>query len=97
MAAKPFPSEIADVVVSGAKPNPAFSDEMNACTHFLQYRRAVPCAHCGKMKRKHWTYLQFFRVGELVAFAVRLSDKEYPPLTPVCTDHLLRPTHEVQS
>ncbi len=85
------------VGVSVVKPkqNPMFDEFQHAITRFLTYGKKVKCAHCGKMRKKHWTQLVFFRVIEEEAgFVLKESETEYPPLTPVCDDHILAPADQ---
>lgn len=80
-----------DVSIGEPKPNKMFSAWQTAITKFLTYRRAVKCAHCGKMSKHHWTQLKFFRVMDEGAFVLKTSKALYPPLTPVCSKHILSP------
>jgi hypothetical protein len=74
--------------------NKLFDEVQHAITRFLTFIKPVKCAHCGKMKKKHWTQLVFFRVAEPTGFTLEPSAAQYPPLTPVCTDHILKPDFE---
>ena len=80
------------------KPNDFFPNWMTERLRFLSYSQAVPCAHCGKKRKKHWTLLMAFKVADMPnvdrgenPFILADSEKVYPPLTPVCTKHLMRP------
>lgn len=81
-----------------------FTEWQTALTKFITYSRAVRCAYCGRMGKHHWTQLKFFRIAE--GFEMKLpsgkvveaqshvlqNGKElFPPLTPVCTKHILAP------
>lgn len=81
-----------DVAVLEAKPNPLFSEAQRALVRFLSYRRPIPCRHCGRKRKDHWTSLAFFRVAEMEVVTLRNSATEYPPLTPVCRNHILAPS-----
>ncbi len=83
-----------DVEMLPAQPNKMFSEWENHITVFLKYRRGVRCAHCGRKRSVHWTQLVFFRIADLGDFVLSPGDKEYPPLTPVCPDHVLMPDQE---
>lgn len=85
------------VSVGEAKPNPMFSEWQHSITRFLTYGKKVKCAHCGKMKKRHWTQLVFFRVMEENGFTLKESEAEYPPLTPVCDAHILSPADQSKS
>lgn len=74
--------------------NPMFDQTQHAITRFLTFIKPVSCAHCGKKRKKHWTQLTFFRVMEQKAFTLEKSEAQFPPLTPVCTDHILHPEFE---
>jgi len=87
-----MPGEVTiDVSVGEPKPNPLFDEELLALTKFLTYTKPIKCAHCGKARRRHWTQLKFFRVMDEAAFRLKASAVIYPPLTPVCTSHILKP------
>ena len=77
------------VSVCEPAPNPLFDEFTHAVTRFLIFDKPVKCAHCGKTRKKHWTQLIFFRVMEPTGFVLKASETEYPPLTPVCDDHIL--------
>lgn len=87
-------SEVIEFDVSVGLPanNPMFSERQHAITRFLSFSKPVKCAHCGRYRRKHWTQLKFFQVMmmELAGLALVPSEKIYPPLTPVCEDHILK-------
>lgn len=74
------------------KPNEIFDERMHELTRFVVYRKPVACAHCGKERIDHWTLYDFFQVMDWGEFVLLPSEKEYPPLTPVCGDHILAPT-----
>lgn len=80
-----------DISVTAPKPNPRFSEWEHTITRFLTYSRPVKCAHCGKKKRNLWTCLKFFRVVEMEPLVAVPSPTEYPPLTPICSDHCFQP------
>lgn len=82
------------VSVLAPKENKMFSQVQHAITRFLKFIKPVKCAHCGKMKKNHWTQLVFFRVMDSSRFTLVASDALLPPLTPVCTDHILKPEFE---
>lgn len=74
--------------------NPLFDEVQHAITRFMTFIKPVKCAHCGKMTKKHWTQLVFFRVAEPFVVVLHPSESQYAPLTPVCTDHILQPEFE---
>lgn len=78
-----------DVYTSEPKPNKLFDEFTHFITRFLTFSKPVACAHCGKKRKRHWTHLVFFHVMEEDFMVLRKSEKEYPPLTPVCSDHIL--------
>jgi len=78
-----------DVAFGDPAPNRMFSPWQHYITKFLTFSKSVPCAHCGRKGMRHWTLLKFFRVMEEGAFTLKPSEQEYPPLTPVCTKHIL--------
>jgi len=81
------------VNVCEAKPNPMFTEAQRASIRFLLYNKSVPCAECGKKRRKHWTMMCEFlahSMGVDHPFAIK-SGLVHPPLAPVCGDHLLAP------
>lgn len=82
------------VSVGETKENPMFDEAMHAVTRFLTFIKPVKCAHCGKARKKHWTQLVFFRVMEPLQFTLKESEVQFAPLTPVCTDHILKPEFE---
>lgn len=93
-----------DIAVGEPKPNPMFNQWQTAITKYLTYSQAVPCAYCGRKSKRHWTQLKFFRIaegfetklpsGKVVesnSFALSEGKELFPPLTPVCTKHILAP------
>lgn len=93
-----------DIDVKPPKPNPMFDEWQTAITKFFTYTKPVKCAYCGRMSKRHWTQLKFFRVAE--GFEMKLLDGKvvpangfemkdgaelFPPLTPVCGKHILSP------
>jgi hypothetical protein len=97
-------TNIYDVAVVAPKPNKLFSEWQTAITKYLVYSKPVKCAYCGRMGKRHWTQLKFFRIAEgfekklpngkvVPATGFQVSDgKElFPPLTPVCQKHILAP------
>lgn len=88
------PLPVSHVRFIEAKPNKMFTEHQTTITKFLEYTRAVPCAHCKKRSKYHWTQTLFFRVMDLGSFALTPGKKILPPLTPVCRDHILEPQIE---
>jgi len=80
-----------DIAVGEPKRNPLFTPEQLAITKFLTYSKPVKCVHCGRPTRHHWTLLTFFRVMEAVLVVLTPSETAYPPLSPVCRKHILKP------
>lgn len=93
-----------EVYLFDAKPNPLFPDWLTERLLFLRYMKSVKCAYCGRMSRHHWTLLLAFRIAEI--FEKKVADKLvettspvggkthsqlFPPLTPVCRKHIMRP------
>jgi hypothetical protein len=82
-----------------ARPNKLFTEAQRSLVRFLRYYEIgkpakAPCAHCGKKKTILWTQLCSFRVAEPLGFAMKKSEKLYPPLTPVCRTHIMAPELE---
>lgn len=88
--------QYAVVTVTEPRPNKLFGEFIHAITRLLTYQKPVACAHCGKKRKRHWTLLVFFRVMDMpeTAFELVPSENEYPPLTPVCDDHILHPQEQ---
>jgi len=82
-----------DVQIIEPASNPMFEEWQHAITKFLIYTKPVACAHCGKKRKRHWTQLRFFSATDMEPGKFKLEPGEtvYPPLTPVCADHLLLP------
>lgn len=81
-----------------------FDEWQTAITKFLRYTQPVKCAYCGRMSKRHWTQLKFFRIaegfemklpnGKVVkcdSFKLKYGKELFPPLTPVCGKHILSP------
>ena len=73
-----------------AKPNKMFSPQLTALLRFATYRKAVPCAECGKKRKAHWTMLCPFRATSPVGFGLEPGNLRAPG-DPVCSDHPLVP------
>jgi hypothetical protein len=86
-------SEILWVSIREAKPNPMFTEQMRQSVRFLCYSKFLPCAACGKKVKVHWTMLCEFKVGNMEAsqFVLQWYPQTFPPLTPTCGDHPLKP------
>lgn len=84
------------VDVLEAQPSPMFTEDQTATVRFLLYNRKVACAECGKKRKNHWTCLYEFEVKPMGPFTLTGSGKIHPPLTAVCTDHLLMPAKMCQ-
>lgn len=92
-----------EVHVLEVKPNPMFPDWMNERVRFLSYSASVSCAYCHRRTRHHWTMLLAFHIME--GFEKKIAGKVvkcdspvgtpgkeiFPPLTPVCRNHILDP------
>lgn len=85
---------ICDFALVEPAPNSLFSEQQRSLTKFIKYRKPVPCIHCGKKRKNHWTQLVFFSVVEDSGYVLKPSKEEYPPLSPVCRDHILQPLIE---
>lgn len=96
-----------DVVFRPAKPNKMFTEYQRRVTWFLHFTKPVKCAYCGRMGKHHWTQLKFFRIaegfemklpnGKVVAcqsFSLKPGMELFPPITPVCSKHILQPEME---
>lgn len=83
---------LANVVWIGtAKPNKMFPDWLTELVRFLRYTEPVACAHCGKMRKKHWTCLAAFHACEAGQFSIIKSKVILPPLAPICGNHPFYP------
>lgn len=104
MKTKPKQKLYFDVMVTPPKPNPMFNEWQTAITKFLTYTQPVKCAYCGRSSKHHWTQLKFFRIAEgfemklpngkvvpATGFALKDGKELFPPLTPVCSKHILSP------
>jgi hypothetical protein len=82
-----------EVQLFDAKPNKMFPDWLTQRTQFLRYSSSVQCAACGKKSRHHWTLLTAFQTAHMEDHIAGLTPRAtiYPPLTPVCRDHMLAP------
>lgn len=83
------------VQILEAKPNKMFTENQRRMVRFLRFNQYLPCAHCGKKVRVHWTMLCAFRSidmrGAMFSINAQRDGKPFPPLTPVCGDHPLAP------
>lgn len=95
MPKKPPKETLLQVHILEAKPNPLFTENQRRMVRFLRFNQYVPCAHCGKKVRVHWTMLCDFRSVDmsraLFTIDAQRDGKPFPPLTPVCGDHPLAP------
>ena len=78
------------------RPNKMFPDWATERVLLLSYTKPVPCAHCGKLRKKHWTMLMAFSVATEPGpgdnpCVVQEFNEVHLPLTPVCGKHCLRP------
>ena len=83
-----------DVSMHRAEPNPLFSEFENAAVVFLAYRKPVECALCKAPRLRLWTLAVFFRACAMNDHSLTLDFSQspvFPPLTPVCSDHILNP------
>lgn len=69
-----------------------FSEVQRASIRFVTYQEKVPCAICGKQKKKHWTGVVRFKACDLsgMVFVVKMPRKWLAAGKPVCTDHPLQ-------
>ena len=68
-----------------------FPEWMTQRLRFMKYMIAVPCAHCGKRSKSHWTMTMNFRVAEERGFEIVPGNTVYQSLTSVCSKHMLHP------
>ncbi len=86
--------DVLQVHILEAKPNPMFTEAQRETVRFLRYSHAVECAECGRRSKNHWTSLMSFKAMDMRgnSFTLRsATDKVHPPLTPVCSAHLMTP------
>jgi hypothetical protein len=88
---KPKPKGLLWVQICEARPNKMFTEAQRQTVRFLRFNRHVPCVACGKQVRIPWTMLCEFKAGDMTGFALQFYPQTFPPLTPVCSDHLLKP------
>lgn len=90
--------DILCVEILEAKPNPMFSEQQRQGIRFLRYNKWIPCAACGKKVKVHWTALYQFKAGNMKSgqFVLQYYPQSFPPLTPVCGDHPLRPDYPLR-
>lgn len=93
MKRKSKPAGILWVEILEAKPNKMFSERQRQCVRFLRYNRHVACAACGKKARVMWTLICQFRAVDFERshIVAKFFPRSFTPLTPVCSDHPLRP------
>lgn len=86
------------VEIFGAKPNKLYNEEEAARLRILRYSEPVPCAHCGKRRRKMLTSIISFAIADMAALNLVPieSPKIYLPLVPVCSRHLIESPIEVR-
>ena len=82
---------VAEAECFEAKPNPMFSEAMRQIVVFLRFKKAVPCEHCGRRSRWHWTMRLPFRAHDLGPSAVVAGDTVLLAGSPVCRKHPLHP------
>jgi hypothetical protein len=75
-----------------AKPNHMFSEAQRQITKFLRFRESVPCAHCGKKSRWHWTQTVPFKAAEFGGFSLKMG-RLLEANSPVCRAHILEPSY----
>jgi hypothetical protein len=90
-------AEILYVSIYEAKPNKTFKEEQRQAIRFLIYNKPLPCAECGREKKKMWTMLCQFKAPSMGMITVKESGKSHLPLTPVCDEHLLAPDFPIES
>ena len=86
------PMSFCDIQLVKLKPS-VFPDKLQQATsRFMKFTGYVACAHCGKKKRTLWTSFKFFHAVDKgkKPDEEKVSDKIFPPLTPVCEEHELR-------
>lgn len=76
-----------------AAPNRMFSELQRACIRIVHYKEKVPCALCGKQKKKHWTGVVRFKAANLDDnhLEAKLRRNWFKAGQPVCDDHPLQP------
>lgn len=77
------------------KRNPMFTEFQTMITVFLRYPTAVPCAHCGRKSKHHWSQRVYFRASSTMedkapAFTIQ-GGALLPGGSPVCRSHVLMP------
>lgn len=92
-AAKKRGKAILWVQILEAKPNKMFTEKQRQAIRFLRYNRHVACAACGKKARLMWTMICQFKAVDFERNHFTCEDfpQSLAPLTPVCSDHPLRP------
>lgn len=73
------------------KPNPMFPDWLTQMLWFVRYPQPVPCAHCGRRSRYHWTLCVPFQVMEERFLVLKESVVVLGRGAPVCRKHILNP------
>lgn len=85
---------IAEAELFEAKPNRMFTEAMRRLVVFLRFKKAVPCEHCGRRSRWHWTMRVPFRAASPAGFIMALGDKVLLPGSPLCRKHPMHPEIE---
>lgn len=75
------------------KPNPMFPEWLTAMLSFVRYPEAVPCEHCGRRSRHHWTLCVPFTVSSMESGVFHLVESTvvFRRFAPVCRAHMLHP------
>ncbi|MCJ7482613.1 MAG: hypothetical protein MUO31_06580 [Thermodesulfovibrionales bacterium] len=89
MAKKTLPSPLC-VDIREAKPNKLFTEEQRELVRFLVYNKKVHCRRCNRKVKIMWTMLCEFYAMNMGQHSMDKGEK-YMPLTPVCSEHPLKP------
>lgn len=85
---------VAEAELFEAKSNRMFTEAMRQLVIFLRFKKAVPCEHCGRRSRWHWTMRCPFRAADLGGFTVVKGDKVLMAGSPICRKHPMHPEIE---
>lgn len=86
--------QILCVSICETKPNKLFTEEQRQMVRFLIYNQRIPCAECGRKVKKMWTMLCQFKAVSMNTLVIVESSRSHPPLTPVCSEHPMKPDFE---
>jgi hypothetical protein len=79
------------------KPNKMFGPLVTAALRFAHYPSKVPCALCGKQRKKQWTCVVRFKAADMSAaqFQVSMCKQWIPAMSPVCSSHPMAPDADI--